>query len=78
MVCQPVITEKEINTLKKHLQGGNLIVVATYLKDKKLKLAQVHLYYKKGTIDKIGCNKAVINIEAMNISLVLNKSVIAA
>ena len=35
--------------------------------------------FKKGTINKVGENKVIINLESLNISLVLNKtSVVAA
>ena len=34
--------------------------------------------FKKGTINKISCNKVIISIESININLVLNKSSVVA
>ena len=73
-----IITEKEINTLKKHLQGGDLMCGGDLFEGQKIKIGSGPFIYKKGTINKIGCNKVVINIEAINISLVLNKSSVTA
>ena len=73
-----IITEKEINTLKKHLQGGDLMCGGNLFEGQKIRIDSGPFIYKKGTINKIGCNKVVINIEAINISLVLNKSSVTA
>ena len=73
-----IITEKEIHTLKKHLQGRNLMCGGNLFEGQKIKISSGPFIYKKGTINKIGCNKVVINIEAINISLVLNKSSVTA
>ena len=73
-----IITEKEIHTLKKHLQGRNLMCGGNLFEGQKIKIGSGPFIYKKGTINKIGCNKVVINIEAINISLVLNKSSVTA
>ena len=73
-----VITEEEINTLKKYLEGGDLVCAGNLFEGQKIKIDSGPFIYKKGTINKIGCNKVVINIEAINISLVLNKSSVTA
>ena len=73
-----IITEKEICTLKKHLQGGDLLCGGNLFEGQKIKIGSGPFIYKKGTINKIGCNKVIINIEAINISLVLNKSSVTA
>ena len=51
---------------------------ANLYEGQKIKIGSGPFIYKKGTINKIGCNKVVINIEAINISLVLNKSSVTA
>ena len=73
-----IITEREINTLKKHLQGGDLMCGGNLFEGQKIRICSGPFIYKKGTINKIGCNKVVINIEAINISLILNKSSVTA
>ena len=73
-----VITEKEINTLKKHLKGEDLICGRNLFEGQRIKIGSGPFIYKQGTINKISCSKVVINIEAMNISLILNKSSVTA
>jgi len=73
-----VINEKEISTLKKHLNGDCLACSSDLFKGQKIKVNSGPFIFKKGTIDKVSCNKVVISIEAMNISLVLNKSSVIA
>ena len=73
-----IITEKEISTLKKHLRGGDLMCSGNLFEGQKIKIGSGPFIYKKGTVTKIGCNKVIINIEAINISLVLNKSSVTA
>ena len=73
-----IITEKEIDTLKKYLKGEDLMYGANLYEGQNIKIGSGPFIYKKGTINKIGCSKVVINIEAMNISLILNKSSVTA
>ena len=73
-----IITEKEISTLKKHLEGEDLMCGGNLFEGQKIKIGSGPFIYKKGTINKISCNKVVINIEAINFSLVLNKSSVTA
>ena len=73
-----IITENEINTLKKYLKGEDLMYGAKLFEGQRIKIGDVPFIYKKGTINKIGCSKVVINIEAINISLILNKSSVTA
>ena len=40
----------------------------------KIKVNSGPFVFKKGTINKISCNKVIISIESININLVLNKS----
>ena len=44
----------------------------------KIKVNSGPFLFKKGTINKISCNKVIISIESINISLVLNKSSVVA
>ena len=73
-----VITEKEINTLKKHLKGEDLMYGTNLFQGQRIKIGSGPFIYKKGIINKIGSSKVVINIESINISLVLNKSSVTA
>ena len=73
-----IITDNEINTLKKYLKGEDLMYGAKLFEGQRIKIGAGPFIYKKGTINKIGCSKVVINIEAINISLILNKSSVTA
>ena len=73
-----IIKEKEINALKKHLNGGYLGPRPDLIEGQKIKINSGPFIFKKGTIDKISCNKVIVNIEAINMSLVLNKSCVIA
>ena len=73
-----IITDNEMNTLKKYLKGEDLMYGAKLFEGQRIKIGAGPFIYKKGTINKIGCSKVVINIEAINISLILNKSSVTA
>jgi len=73
-----IITDNEMNTLKKYLKGEDLMYGAKLFEGQRIKIGDGPFIYKKGTINKIGCSKVVINIEAINISLILNKSSVTA
>ena len=73
-----IINEKEINTLKKHLNGDCLPGSLDLFKGQKIKVNSGPFIFKKGTVNKVSCNKVVISIDAMNISLILNKSSVVA
>ncbi len=73
-----VIREKEINRLKKYLVGEDLMTNMDLFKGQKVKVNSGPFIFKKGSIKKISCNKVVINIDAINICLVLNKSSVIA
>ena len=73
-----VIREKEINRLKKYLIGEDLMTNMDLFKGQKVKVNSGPFIFKKGSIKKISCNKVVINIDAINICLVLNKSSVIA
>ena len=48
------------------------------VKGQKVKINKGPFMFKKGTINKISCNKVIISIESININLVLNKSSVVA
>ncbi len=73
-----IIRDVEINTLKKYLNGDYLGSPSDLIEGQKIKINSGPFIFKKGTINKISCNKVVVNIEAMNMSLVLNKSSVIA
>ena len=73
-----IIKEKEIKTLKEYLNGRSLMCSPSLYEGQKVKINSGPFIYKKGTVNKISCNKVVILVEAINISLVLNKSSVIA
>ena len=73
-----IIRDVEINTLKKYLNGDYLGSPSDLIEGQKIKINSGPFIFKKGTINKISCNKVIVNIEAMNMSLVLNKSSVIA
>ena len=73
-----IIKEKEINTLKKYLNNDYQGSRSNLIEGQKIRIDSGPFIFKKGTIDKISCNKVVVNIEAINMSLVLNKSSVVA
>ena len=72
------IKDEEITTLKKHLNGEAISNAVNLKEGQKIKVNSGPFVFKKGTINKISCNKVIISIESINISLVLNKSSVVA
>ena len=73
-----IIKDKEIITLKKHLNGEELGSEASFFEGQEIKISSGPFIYKKGVINKVNYNKVVINIESININLILNKSSVIA
>ena len=73
-----IIKEKEIATLKKFLNGDPIERGVNFYKGQKIKVNSGPFIYKRGTVNRINCNKVIINIESININLVLNKSSVVA
>ena len=73
-----IIKEKEINTLKKYLNNDYQGSRSNLIEGQKIRIDSGPFIFKKGTIDKISCNKVVVKIEAINMSLILNKSSVIA
>ena len=73
-----IIKEGEINALKRYLNGDYLGSNSDLIEGQKIKINSGPFIFKKGTIDKISCNKVVVKIEAINMRLILNKSSVIA
>ena len=74
-----IIKENEIATMKRHLNGELFKSKKNLYDGQNIKICSGPFMFKKGTVNKVGDTKVVINLESLNISLVLNKtSVVAA
>ena len=73
-----IIKNKEIITLKDYFDGKLMPCEITLVKGQKVKINKGPFMFKKGTINKMSCNKVVINIDSININLILNKSSVVA
>ena len=74
-----IIKENEIATMKRHLNGESFKSKKNLYDGQNIKICSGPFMFKKGTVNKVGDTKVVINLESLNISLVLNKtSVLAA
>ncbi len=73
-----IIKDEEMVILKKHLNGEAMNNGVDLQKGQKIKVNSGPFIFKKGTVDKISCNKVIITIESININLVLNKSSVVA
>ena len=74
-----VIKEIEIATMKRHLSGESLKSNKSLFDGQTIKICSGPFVFKKGTVNKVGDNKVIVNLESLNMSLVLNKtSVVAA
>ena len=74
-----IIKENEIATMKRHLNGESFKSKKNLYDGQNIKICSGPFMFKKGTVNKVGDTKVVINLESLNISLVLNKtSVVAA
>ena len=74
-----IIKENEIATMKRHLNGESFKSKKNLYDGQNIKICSGPFVFKKGTVNKVGDTKVVINLESLNISLVLNKtSVVAA
>ena len=69
-----IIKNEEIKSLKDYFDGKLLFSDVNLVHGQRIKINSGPFIFKKGTINKIGCNKVVINIDSININLILNKS----
>ena len=68
----------KVNCLKKHLNGEAVSNSVKLQRGQKVKINSGPFMFKKGTIDKISCNKVIISIKSININLVINTSSVVA
>ena len=74
-----IIKENEIATMKRHLSGESLKSKKSLFDGQNIKICSGPFVLKRGTVNKVGDNKVIVNLESLNISLILNKtSVVAA
>ena len=73
-----VIKDEELAVLKKYLNGGVKQCDVDLYKGQKIKISSGPFMFKKGTVNRISCNKVIINIDSININLILNKSSVVA
>jgi len=73
-----VIKNKEITTLKDYFSGKLIASNVNLVQGQRVKINKGPFIFKKGTVNKIGCNKVIINIESININLILSKSSVVA
>ncbi len=73
-----VIKNKEITTLKDYFSGKLIACNVNLVQGQRVKINKGPFIFKKGTVNKIGCNKVIINIESININLILSKSSVVA
>ena len=73
-----IIKNEEITTLKDYFDGKLIFSDVSLVQGQRIKINSGPFIFKKGTINKISCNKVVINIDSININLILNKSSVVA
>ena len=73
-----IIKDYEINILKDQFNGVHINSVDNFETGQKIKIQSGPFVFKKGVINKISCNKVIINLESINLNLVLNKSSVVA
>ena len=73
-----IIKNEEITTLKDYFDGNLMASDINFVQGQRVKIDSGPFIFKKGTVNKISCNKVIINIDSININLVLNKSSVVA
>tara|TARA_Y100000768_G_C23870611_1_gene630282 strand:+ start:349 stop:825 length:477 start_codon:yes stop_codon:yes gene_type:complete len=73
-----IIKNKEIATLKDYFDGKLTECDVNLVQGQRIKINSGPFAFKKGTVNKISCNKVIINIDSININLVINKSSVVA
>ena len=73
-----IIKKEEITTLKDYFDGKLTACDVSLAQGQRVKINTGPFVFKKGTINKISCNKVVINIDSININLILSKSSVVA
>ena len=73
-----IIKNEEITSLKDYFDGKSITSDDNLVKGQRVKINTGPFIFKKGTVNKMSCNKVIISIESININLVLNKSSVVA
>ena len=73
-----IIKDKEIAVLKDCFNNELRDTNVNLFRGKKIKINSGPFMFKKGSINKISCNKVIITIESININLVISKSSVIA
>ena len=73
-----IIKKEEIRSLKDYFNGKLMTCDVNLVHGQRVKINTGPFIFKKGTINKISCNKVIINIDSININLILNKSSVVA
>lgn len=73
-----IIKKDEITALKDYFDGKFIPCEINLVKGQKVKINKGPFIFKKGTVNKINCNKVVIHIDSININLILSKSSVVA
>ena len=73
-----IIKKEEIRSLKDYFDGKLMAADVNLVKGQRVKINTGPFIFKKGTVNKMSCNKVIISIESININLVLNKSSVVA
>ena len=73
-----IIKNEEINSLKDYFDGKLITCDVNLVKGQRVKINTGPFMFKKGTVNKMSCNKVVINIDSININLILSKSSVVA
>ena len=73
-----IIKNEEITSLKDYFDGKSITSDDNLVKGQRVKINTGPFMFKKGTVNKMSCNKVIISIESININLVLNKSSVVA
>ena len=73
-----IIKNEEIMSLKDYFDGKLITSNINLVKGQRVKINTGPFIFKKGTVNKMSCNKVIISIESININLVLNKSSVVA
>ena len=72
------IKNEEITTLKDCFNQKLKACDVNLVHGQRIKINSGPFMFKKGTVNKISCNKVVINIDSININLILSKSSVVA
>ena len=73
-----IIKNDEITTLKDYFDGNLMVSDINLVQGQRVKINSGPFIFKKGTVNKISCNKVIINVDSININLVVNKSSVVA